>query len=106
MMDLGKVTFRMAIVWGCLFGINSLFTCMLVSLSNVQWTSLSTQSKFLILVGIGANFTGVMMAFLSKTIARLESGKPIINGTDSTIANFATVTQTTETTQTEVKKSP
>jgi len=81
--NLNKVTLRMAVAFGVLFSFNALGTCMVASLTNVKWVELPAQSKFMIIVIIFVNWTGTLMAFLSKTVARLETGKGLpTNGTD------------------------
>jgi len=82
--SLGKVTLKLAVVWGVMFSLQALCTCIIASLSNVKWNQLEAQSKFLIVLMIFGNWSTTMMAFLSKTVARLEAGKePIpMNGTD------------------------
>jgi len=97
--NLGRVTNRMAWIYGVLFSLNALTTCLIASLSNAKWASLDSQSKFLMVVVIFGNWSGVIMAFLSKTVARMEAGKDPIpspgNGTDQfTKAPNGTVTQT------------
>lgn len=86
--SLAKVTFRMAIAWGVLFSLNSLGTCIMVGLTNTVWAQLTLQSKFILVIGIFVNWSGTLMAFLSKTVARLESGKPPpTNGDTSFLTN-------------------
>lgn len=78
--DLSRVTMRMAIAFGCLFLINSLCLSILGAFTGSKWSLMDTQEKILICVAICGNWTNVLMAYLSKTVARLQSGKPPITG--------------------------
>lgn len=56
----------------------------MVGLTNVNWIEMKAQAKFILLVGIFVNWSGTLMAYLSKTVARLEAGKELpINGVSS-----------------------
>ena len=81
--DLGKTTLRLAVIWGVFFSLNALGTCIVASLTNVKWSDIDQQAKLLLVTVVFINWSGTMMAFLSKTVARLEAGKqPPTNGTD------------------------
>jgi hypothetical protein len=81
--NLNRVTFRLAALWGTLYSLNALGTCIMVALQNAKWVEMPAQAKMLLIIGIAVNWTGTLMAFISKTVARLESGKePPTNGTD------------------------
>ena len=82
--SLSRTTNGMAIAWAALFSINSLGSCLLVSLSNADWPSMSPFNKVLLGVGVTVNWTTMLMAFLSKTMARLDAGKPPIPEPGST----------------------
>ena len=69
------VYWRMAILWFGLFSLNSLGTAILASLAGADWATLNTQARFTICVSVFVNWTGTIMAFLSKASHRLEDEK-------------------------------
>lgn len=77
--------YRMAIAYGVLFSINSLTTAIVLSFMNTTWDQLDHTSKFLLVVGILQNWTGTLLAFLSKAARRLESGETPIPQVDTTL---------------------
>lgn len=80
---LAKTTLRMAVAWGVFFSLNALGSCILAAFVNASWDDMGTSKRVLMGIAIGTNWTAMMMAFMSKTIARLENGqRPIGNGTD------------------------
>ena len=96
---LSKVTLKMAVAWGVLFSLNSLGTCIMVALNNTVWVELTAQKKFVLVLGVMVNWTGVILAFVSKTVARLEAGKlPPTNGDTSFLTKdeVPTTTQPTK----------
>src|SRR5271166_5873596 len=95
--DLSKVTFRMAVIYGILFSLNSLSTCIVASLLNADWSDLSGTKKVILCIAIVGNWTGSLMAFLSKTMARMEAGKPPIVEGDTTFTTKQTTTVETKT---------
>jgi hypothetical protein len=95
--------YKLAIAWGILFTIQSVGTIVLAAMVNVNWSELDTQGKFLLLVGMSANWAGMMMAFLSRVVSRLSENKPIMDiETDAS----STMTKTTTTTETEIGTTP
>ena len=81
--NLSKVTMTMAIAFGVLFSINALCTCVMAAFMNTSWDEMTPFKHFIICVAILGNWTTLLMAYLSKTVARLESGKGLpTNGTD------------------------
>lgn len=77
------ILYRLVIVYGVLFSLNSLASVTIASFLNVDWSELSTLSKFLIFVVIAQNWTGVMLAFVNRTVARVEQGQPVIQTGDT-----------------------
>lgn len=67
--------FRLAIFWFCLFSINSLATCFAASFTGPDWNNLSKQQVCLIVALMIANWTGTLMAFISKQAKRMETGQ-------------------------------
>lgn len=86
--------YKVAIGFGILFSLNSLFTAILISFLNTDWSSLNGTSKFLLIVGILQNWTGTLLAFFNKTIARVEQGKFPIDTGDTQIMTKTSVEQT------------
>jgi hypothetical protein len=66
--------FRMAILYCVLFSINSLLTTLIASLVNADWSVMNGQSRLLLYFVVGANWTGTMLAFMSKNSKKLEDG--------------------------------
>ncbi len=77
--------------WGvglyfALFSFNAFATSTLAALIGTKWEIITGQEKFLIVVAIGANWTGLVLVFVQKSMARLAHGKtPIENGDTETI---------------------
>ena len=85
--------FRMAIMWFFLFSVNALCSCMIAALTGAKWHELDAQSKFMIVVAITGNWTGTIMAFVSKQAQRIQkSGLPFPQIGDDT--TFVTKTHT------------
>ena len=53
-------------VWIVLFSLNSLGTCVLAASSGCVWEVLDPQSKLTVVVAVFVNWTGTLMAFLSR----------------------------------------
>ena len=79
--------YRMVIFIGVLFTLNALASTIIAAFMNVEWEMLSKTSKFVLVWLIIQNWTGTMLAFMNKTLRRLESGKPPID-TGETAAPF------------------
>jgi inorganic pyrophosphatase/exopolyphosphatase len=76
-----KTTKKMVWTIGTLFCIHNLCMTLLTSFTNVTWEDISGFKRFQIFVGVIGNLAGIMMAYLSKTFARLDpSVGAIING--------------------------
>lgn len=80
-------TYKMAIVIGMLFSINSLSTAIVASFMNADWANLDGTSKFLLVVVVIQNWTGTMIAFANKTLARIEQGKLPLETGDTQLFN-------------------
>lgn len=63
---LNFVQYWIAGVWFVLFSLNALATSIIAALTGAKWDQISGQEKFLICVAIFANWSGVIMAFMSK----------------------------------------
>ena len=85
--------FRMAIIYCFLFTINSLGTVVVAGLVNSDWYAMNTQSKFLFYAMVTINWTGTMMAFLSRNAKKLEDGD--LPDDSSTTTTVQTASQTT-----------
>ena len=66
-----------------LLSANSLFTATLASLVGTKWDAITTQEKFLIVISILANWTGLVLAFVRSSIGRIVHGKPPIETGDT-----------------------
>jgi len=78
--NLHKTTKQMVIWYGALFSVNALCSCIIAAFTNATWEDMLWPKRILTGIAILGNWTTVLMAFLSKTVARMESGKPAING--------------------------
>lgn len=76
---------KFAIFWFVLFSVNALCTSVMAALTGADWATLDPQSKFMICVAILGNWTGTIMAFMSKAAKKIESGQlPFDDGTTFT----------------------
>lgn len=66
---------RFAILWFVLFSLNALGTAIIAALTGADWFTLDPQSKFMICVAIFVNWSGTIMAFMSKAAKKIESGQ-------------------------------
>lgn len=97
------VEFRIAIFWFCLFSVNSICSAILIALSNATWSELDPQGKFLIVIGIVFNWTGTIMAFVSKQASRIKQTGELFPAGDTqqftrTDLQQTQITKTTDTT--------
>jgi hypothetical protein len=69
-------TYKMAFFYGGLFSLNALTASIVASFLNVNWSQLSGTEQFLIVVLVIQNWTGTMLAFMNKTMSRVEQGLP------------------------------
>lgn len=77
---------RIAILWFILFSVNALCTSVMASLMGTNWAQLGEQQKFEICIAVAANWTGTIMAFLSKASGKIASGKS--GGSDSGLLSY------------------
>jgi hypothetical protein len=99
----GILAYRIAILYGVLFSVNALAGAIIASFINVEWSSLSGTSKFLLVVAVLQIWTGTMLAFCSKTVANVQKGRlPFVAPADGDTQQF-TLQQTTVATQTGPK---
>lgn len=95
----GLLAYRIAILYGALFSVDSLLHALILSFLNVSWSQLDTTSKWLLLAAVLKNWTSTMLAFCSKTVANVQKGKlpmPIDpNGTTEFSLQQTTVTAQT-----------
>ena len=68
--------YRVALFYFALFSLNALGTCVVTALTGKEWGELSATQHVIIVAGIGTNWTGLMMAFLSQKARRLDDKKP------------------------------
>lgn len=75
---------RMAIFWFVLFSVNSLCTAITAALAGTEWAHIDDQAKFMVYVAIVMNWTGTIMAYVSKNANKISHGKMFDEGlTDS-----------------------
>ena len=65
-------TYKMAIWWFVLFSLNSLGTCFIAASAGCVWENLGTQEKITVIVAVFVNWTGTIMAYLSKAAKKGE----------------------------------
>lgn len=73
---LTAMEYKMAVFWFILFSVNSLCTSITASMAGSVWGNLDPQSKFTIIVAIVGNWTGTIMAYLSKQSQRTKQLEP------------------------------
>lgn len=79
---------RMAIFWFCLFSVNTLCTSITAALVGADWAQLDTQSKLMIVIAVIGNWTGAIMAFVSKQAQKIQKGElPIPTGETAFLEN-------------------
>jgi len=71
------------ITYFALFSFNALATSTLAALIGTKWEVITGQEKFLIVVAIAANWTGLILVFVQKGMSRIASGKPPIETGDT-----------------------
>lgn len=64
--------YHMAILWFVLFSVNALCTSIVASMAGCVWGNLGTQEKFTIVMAIIGNWTGTIMAYISKSSKKIE----------------------------------
>lgn len=74
--------------WGILlyfglFSFNSLATSTLAACVGTKWANLSGQDRFMIFTAIMANWTGLILVFVQRSMGRIVSGKPPIETGDT-----------------------
>jgi hypothetical protein len=83
---------RVAAFWFFLFSVNTLFTSITAALVGTDWATLDAQSKFMIFIAVAGNWTGTIMAFISKQAGRIQKTGLPFPAPDET--SFITRTQT------------
>ena len=71
------------LIFFVLYTINSLTSAMMVSLVVTKWNLTSPQERFLIVIGIFQNWTGMVIAFLHGKLARIVKGQPLVETGDT-----------------------
>lgn len=74
----GRLYWWGILLYFALFSFNALATSTVAALVGAKWHLLTGQEKFLICVAITANWTGLVLVFIQKTMARLVEGRPPI----------------------------
>lgn len=102
-MDVRRLAVRLAILWAFLFSLNALSTCIMVGLGNAVWDQMRLQAKFVLCLGVFANWSGTMMAYISKAVANIEHGKILPTNGENSLLTKTDITTRTETTTHEKK---
>jgi uncharacterized membrane protein len=66
------------------FSFNAFATSTIAALVGAKWETLTAQEHLLIVVSILANWTGLVLVYLGKSISRLAAGKSPIETGDTT----------------------
>lgn len=90
------VIYRLAIIYCVLFSVNSLTTAIVASLLNTNWRDLDQTSKFLLVIVVIQNWTGVLLAFFNKTMSRIGSGQPPLTTGDTAFLTQSTIQTTSK----------
>lgn len=69
---------RLIIVWIIIFSFDALFNGIVLSLSNIDWSTLSPTHKFVLVCMIGKTWCAAMVALFTQAIQRVEKGQNII----------------------------
>lgn len=80
---LAILEYWLAIVLFVLFSVNALGTSILAASAGSVWSSLGTQEKFTICVAVVVNWTGTIMAFLSKAAQRIKATGELLPSGDT-----------------------
>lgn len=67
---------RLAAFWFILFSVNSLCTAITAALVGADWATMDAQARFMVCVAVVLNWTGTIMAFVSKNATKISQGKP------------------------------
>ena len=76
-------SYRIAIAYGFLFSVGALCTSFVSAFTGIDWSDLTGTQRSVVIAAMIANWTGVILAYLSKTMSRLEAGKPPIETGDT-----------------------
>lgn len=77
-------SYKLAIFIGVLFCVNATALSITSAFQTIDWIELTSTQKFTVVVSIIATATNTILAFMNKTLARIEAGKPPIETGDST----------------------
>lgn len=86
------IQYRIGIFWFCLFSLNSLGTCLLAASSGCVWDNLDWQSRVNVILALIVNWTGTIMAYVSKAAKKIEQGQNPIGDGDTQIITKSTDT--------------
>lgn len=77
---ISALEWKITVMWFILFTVNSLGTCILAASAGCVWDNLGWQEKLTVVLAVIVNWTGTMMAWLSKSAGKITSGQnPIID---------------------------
>lgn len=86
----------MAIFWFILFSCNALGTDIMVALTGAVWANMDGQTRFMIKVAIFVNWSGTIMAFISKQANRIKKTGEFFPESDTTFVGKQTTNVTTQ----------
>ncbi len=69
------LAYRLGLLIGLFFTINSLAITITAAFLHTDWSSLTNTEKFVLIWVIIGGFSNTMLAFLNKTLARIEQGE-------------------------------
>lgn len=101
-----KTTLKMVIFICALFSVQSLCTCLTAAFVNITWEDMSGFKRIVLLIAVLGNWTTLLMAFFSKTFARLEPQitSVISNGDGGGNAEAKTTQRVVTTQEVSIKK--
>ena len=93
----------LAIVWFCIFSINSLCSAVLISLIGTQWITMDGQGKFMVVAAVVMNWTNTLGAFL---FTMLKKADPVEFSDLPQTVSSQTIQQTNTVTKVETNEKP
>lgn len=70
------LAYKLAILRGVLYSLMTLVTSFLAAVTCVDFPTLSTWNKFLLILGVFATWMTTVLAFLDKTLAKISPQQP------------------------------
>jgi hypothetical protein len=101
-----KTTLKMVIFICVLFSVQSLCTCLTAAFVNITWEDMSGFKRIVLFIAVLGNWTTLLMAYFSKTFARMEPqlGSVISNGDNGGNKEIKTTERVTTTQEVAIRK--